>query len=227
MPDPACLSHLGACFPGELTGGQCGAPWPGGPWRGGVWAQYVGSIVEVTRLSWMGKLGGLAWVGDRHGGVHGSLGLALGTEEACVHMCFWVRLGGGHRPAWLTPSELSCHSGEWPGELISAGGVWAQAGPGLATWSGLEIHATSDLSLGSHCTPRDLTLQGLAFSPLAEVTLPGRHFTLVWVEPCPSGASRSCQSVGCVGGQHWPGTASAAGSVLCLGSFSWGPNLCI
>lgn len=47
---------------------------------------------------------------DRHGAVHGSLGLAPGTEETCVHSCFWVRLGGW-ASSWLTHSELSCHSG--------------------------------------------------------------------------------------------------------------------
>lgn len=98
------------------------------------------------------------------GDVHGSLGLALGTEEVCVHTCFWVRPGGGHCPAWLTHSELSCHSGEWPGETSSAGGL-----PRPCRLLGLDIRAyfrTLVISAPTaRCPPRGWPLQGLAFSP--------------------------------------------------------------
>ena len=100
-----------------------------------------------------------------------------------------------------THSELSCHSGEWPGDDL----CWRGLGPG---WPGL---ATSLVRAGNPCllsdvtqpvlapaahyAPRDLTRQGLAFSPLAEVPLPGHQtFTLVWVEPGLSGASCSVVS---------------------------------
>lgn len=68
-------------------------------------------------------------------------------------------------------------------------------------------------SPSAYRSPGDLSLQGLTFSPLAEVALPG-HQTF---HPCVCGAMSEwglllCESVGCGGGgQHWPGTASTAG----------------
>lgn len=96
------------------------------------------------------------------GDVHGSLGLALGTEEVCVHTCFWVRPGGGHCPAWLTHSELSCHSGEWPGETSSAGGL-----PRPCRLLGLDIRAYFRtlviLAPTARCPPRGWPPRGWHF----------------------------------------------------------------
>lgn len=180
-------------------------------------------------------------VGHRHGGVHGSLGLALGAEEAYVHVRFLVRLGGGHHPTWLTLSELFCPPRQvaWEDDLC-----WRGLGLGLLRrchflgrdWKSMLCFRTS-VSLLTQCSLPlhtalqgfNANLQGLAFSPLAEVALLGHQTFHTSV----GGAMSKwglllCESVGCGGGgQHWPGIASTAGSVLCLGSFSWGPHLCI